>query len=124
MLTILLLLLCSCCNTWMTHVNMTFNWPISYLPFWVVVPHWTVKTLSTITGTSGALQSGVVISLIFCVFFSTIQPSTLVAFSLHTACVLGYMLKLKRIDSVGHGHMMQVITKNNEKPVRGSSVYR
>ena len=108
----------------MTHVNMTFNSPISDLPFWVVVPHWTVKTLSTITGTSGALQSGVVISLIFCVFFSTIQPSTLVAFSLHTACVLGYMLKLKRIDSVGHGHMMQVITKNNEKPVRGSSVYR
>ena len=108
----------------MTHVNMTLNSPISDLPFWVVVPHWTVKTLSTITGTSGALQSGVVISLISCVFFSAMQQSTLVAFSLHTACVLGYMLKLKRIDSVGHGHMMQVITKNNEKPVRGSSVYR
>ena len=108
----------------MTHVNMTFNRPIFDISKFVVVPHWTMKTLSTIDETSGALQSRVVISLISCVLFSAIQQSTLVASSLHTACVRGYMLTLKRIDSVGHSHMMQVITKNNEKPVRGSTVYR
>ena len=80
----------------MARISVTLNLSQIIMCCRVLVADRTVKTLITLGGTVGALQSGVVISPSSSVFFHAIKQPTLFASNLHAALGVGYINIIER----------------------------